>query len=793
MKLSCCMIVRDDESTLEACLASIRPHVDELICVDTGSEDGSPAIAKRYADHWERWTACNDEQGRIDDFAAARNRSFKMATGDWVCWIDADDLVRGAENLRRLAENATSENVRYLLPYEYAHDSAGRVTLLQYRERLMRPASKFEWVSPVHELCMPRQPMVGTFTDIRDDSVTFVHRQSQSTKVREPGRNLRILRKYIRRVGDGDPRALYYYGGELAKAGELGAAVKALKRHIELDNWNDHKCRAMLEIGHIYSRMGLHDDAIRWFSDAMFVRNWPEPLLALGRTFYELARPKDMAEARGYDQEQGYNLRRAAQWLYRGLEMEELRDALLFTNPMERYAALETLGAVNAMLGDIDRTIEVCQKALVALPESAALRSNLDWALNERRKAGGPQVKSLAIPPELAAPPLVPEQPPEPGKLDLVLFLGPGYEPWSPVTWAANGMGGSETMAWEMARRLRKLGHRVRVYTHCLAEQEGVYEGVEWLRWERFRGVRCDVLIASRTPWAVEDHVSANGVDVGGCKYTAAVLWVHDVHVGDFRPEQQRRIDRILCLSEWHRGYFCQQYPMLDAGKVHVTRNGIDLARFDGTEERNPHRAIYSSSPDRGLLAAVLAWPKVREKVPDAELHCFYGFANWEKSASGSEHTRIAQLKHLIATTEGVVMRGKVSQKELAREFMRAGVWCYPTWFSETSCITAMEAQAAGCFVVTAPIAALAETLKGHSMRLKSKWDYPSQPDGNYVEEVVRYTVAQMTAELSRDINRDAAREHFGLDSLADDWSEMLLELEAELALNPVPGFKAAE
>jgi glycosyltransferase involved in cell wall biosynthesis len=785
MKLSCCMLVRDDESTLEACLASIRPHVDELIVVDTGSEDNSPAIAQKYADHWERWTACNDEQGRIDDFAAARNRSFKMATGDWVCWIDADDLVRGAENLRRLAAAATSENVRYLLPYEYAHDSAGRVTLLQYRERLMRPASKFEWISPVHELCMPRQPMVGTFADVRDDSVTFVHRQTQSTKVREAGRNLRILRKYIKRVGDGDPRALYYYGGELAKAGELGAAVKALKRHIELDNWNDHKCRAMLDIGHIYSRMGLHDDAIRWFSDAMFVRNWPEPLLALGRTFYELARPKDMAEARGYDQEQGYNLRRAAQWLYRGLEMEELRDALLFTNPMERYAALETLGAVNAMLGDVDRTIEVCQKALVALPESAALRSNLDWALNERRKSKGdvPQ-------PELPVA-TVPAQPAEPGKLDLVLFLGPGYEPWSPETWAANGMGGSETMAWEMARRLRKLGHRVRVYTHCLAEQEGVYEGVEWLRWERFRGVRCDVLIASRTPWAVEDHVSANGVNVGGCKYTAAVLWVHDVHVGDFRPEQQRRIDRILCLSEWHRGYFCQQYPMLDAGKVHVTRNGIDLARFDGTEERNPHRAIYSSSPDRGLLAAALAWPKVREQVPDAELHIFYGFLNWEKSADGPEQARIAQLKHLIATTEGIVMRDRVSQKELAREFMRAGVWCYPTWFSETSCITAMEAQAAGCWIVTSPVAALTETVRYGEYMLTERWDYPAPPSPAFIAEVAEQTANIMSIQAPL-VGFDA-RQAFGLDTLAYDWSEMLLELEAELALNPVPGFKAAE
>jgi glycosyltransferase involved in cell wall biosynthesis len=286
-------------------------------------------------------------------------------------------------------------------------------------------------------------------------------------------------------------------------------------------------------------------------------------------------------------------------------------------------------------------------------------------------------------------------------------------------------------------------------------------------------------------------------VNVGGCKYTAAVLWVHDVHVGDFRPEQQRRIDRILCLSEWHRGYFCQQYPMLDAGKVHVTRNGIDLTRFDGTEERNPHRAIYSSSPDRGLLAAVLAWPKVRESVPDAELHCFYGFANWEKSANGPEQARIAQLKHLCATTEGVVMRDRVSQKELAREFMRAGVWCYPTWFSETSCITAMEAQAAGCAVVTSPVAALVETCGKNIVWpvhwLQEVWSYPNPPSAELLTELALHVLAAMHGNPPRGAREVMARGSFGLDALASDWSEMLLELEADLALNPVPGFKAAE
>ena len=47
-KLSLSMIVRDNERTIEACLASARPWVDEIIIVDTGSTDRTLEIAARY-------------------------------------------------------------------------------------------------------------------------------------------------------------------------------------------------------------------------------------------------------------------------------------------------------------------------------------------------------------------------------------------------------------------------------------------------------------------------------------------------------------------------------------------------------------------------------------------------------------------------------------------------------------------------------------------------------------------------------------------------------------------------
>jgi O-antigen biosynthesis protein len=91
------MIVRDAERSLRAALESARPFMDEMIVVDTGSLDGSRAVAAERGARVFDFAWC-------DDFSAARNYSLDQATSDWIFWMDADDLLpaeSGAE-LRRL-------------------------------------------------------------------------------------------------------------------------------------------------------------------------------------------------------------------------------------------------------------------------------------------------------------------------------------------------------------------------------------------------------------------------------------------------------------------------------------------------------------------------------------------------------------------------------------------------------------------------------------------------------------------------------------------------------------------
>lgn len=784
LKISCTMIIRDESSTLRACLESIRPHVDELVIIDTGSTDDSPSIAADFADSFEVWTGCNDAQGHIADFSAARNRALEKASGDVLAWFDGDDLVRGASNLRKLVSEAytvtAGQPFAWVCPYEYERDAAGRVVTLQWRERLVYPPAGWEWRGPVHEGLLGKAGTIPTY--MQTDLVTVQHELRSSSKPRDPARNLRILDAYIRRVGEADQRSLHYLGAELMYNGRIGEAMYWFERHAQVAPWSDERCLSLLHLARIHFAMGHWSRAADWALQAVATKSWPEPYWLAGQAYCA------MAEC---GIEPDYNLRRGAHMLQQGFRADNpSAQSLLMKDPTVRFDAHAWLAPALAKLGRVDDAIVSAEAGLAGKPEHTELlatlralkRGKLMAGVAELEKLGaiaehvrpiveialreGFKVEKIDAAPAASALPPRPYEPPvqlPEGKLRIAFYLGHQLEPWTPETLERDGMGGSETMAWEMSKRLAKLGHRVTVYGHLPSiehaiEHGSVFENVTWDDSERFPHEQTDVLIVSRQAAAVALPHSAK------CR----VLWVHDVHCGPaLTPEVAAKFDLIWCLSEWHRTFFMSCYPWLPPAKVEVTRNGIDPERFKRADiTRNAHRAVYSSSPDRGLAAAVAAWPRVREAIPDAELHCFYGFENWERSLelggeNGIPHcsrAALTELKVAIDKTEGVFMHGRVNGKRLAEEMLASGVWFYPTWFSETSCITAMEAQAAGLVCVCPSTAALGETVD-----LTNRFWRKEDPASCVAEA--------MGPKWS------TKRTDFSLDTLAADWNKRLHSL----------------
>lgn len=140
--LSLCMIVKNEAENLLRCLSLAQPYVDEMVIIDTGSEDSTPAIAASYGAKvgYFAWK---------DDFAAARNYALSQATGQWILMLDADEeLVVEIENLTQLLRNS-SNTLAYVLEYREMIDEEQRTP--SYRICLFRNLPEFSYVGKYHE------------------------------------------------------------------------------------------------------------------------------------------------------------------------------------------------------------------------------------------------------------------------------------------------------------------------------------------------------------------------------------------------------------------------------------------------------------------------------------------------------------------------------------------------------------------------------------------------------------------------------------------------------------------
>lgn len=104
MKISVCMIVKNEEENLRQTLPNWREAGVELILVDTGSTDETLKVAAEFGAkifnfHW------------INDYSAARNYSLEQATGDWVIWSDADEYwtSEDLEKLKKILSDSRAE------------------------------------------------------------------------------------------------------------------------------------------------------------------------------------------------------------------------------------------------------------------------------------------------------------------------------------------------------------------------------------------------------------------------------------------------------------------------------------------------------------------------------------------------------------------------------------------------------------------------------------------------------------------------------------------------------------
>ena len=298
--VSLCMIVKNEEKVLERCLDSIADLVDEIIIVDTGSWDRTKEIAARYTEHVLdfRWT---------EDFSAARNYVFSMATMEYIYSVDADEVL-SSENRERfllLKEKLLPEveivQMKYANQLQY-----GTVYNFdeEYRPKLFKRKRDFVWEEPIHET-------VRLMPIVYDSDIVITHLPRESHAKRDlanfyrhcregyrlPKRLHNLYARELMLAGDAEDfaQAAEFFracaadgerdGEEVAQACCVAAkAARLAKDTVGFFKYTskviaEEACSEICcEMGHFYEETGDLEEAAVWYYNAVYETR---PILSL--------------------------------------------------------------------------------------------------------------------------------------------------------------------------------------------------------------------------------------------------------------------------------------------------------------------------------------------------------------------------------------------------------------------------------------------------------------------------------------------------------------------------------
>ena len=251
-------------------------------------------------------------------------------------------------------------------------------------------------------------------------------------------------------------------------------------------------------------------------------------------------------------------------------------------------------------------------------------------------------------------------------------------------------------------------------------------------------------------------------------------------------PHIRNSFDAIALVSQWQAQRFQENFK-IDPSRIGILRNAMSPAfahLFPDDvpilkEKTSPPILAYTSTPFRGLNLLLDIFPRICARVPAARLQIFSSMKVY-MTPEHEEAKNYGALDERCRQTEGVEYIGSVPQAELAQRLRQVAVLAYPNTFPETSCISVMEAMAAGCRVITSELVALPETSAGFASLI------PVNIGGQeYSQRFITQTVstleefdadpAKTEAQLRQQIA--FANTHYTWQVRATEWAKWLSDL----------------
>lgn len=277
MKISLCMIAKNEEHCIGECLASVRDLVSEIIIVDTGSTDKTIEIAREFG-------AKIIESPWRDDFAFHRNEGIEVATGDWILVLDADEalnsddfqtiknLINEKDTCFELTQRHYTDDHRLsgYTPCVGEYPSFEKNNLGFFESscvRLFPNHPKLRYRNKIHELVEPSIAESGTFK-IRRSGVR-IHHYGHTEEIR----NIKNKHSLYGSLGEKkiveDPtnwQAFFELGVEYNVHGDLEKSIKAFERAAEL---NPNYVPLWVNKGYVNCELGRYEAALEDLKKAL--------------------------------------------------------------------------------------------------------------------------------------------------------------------------------------------------------------------------------------------------------------------------------------------------------------------------------------------------------------------------------------------------------------------------------------------------------------------------------------------------------------------------------------------
>ena len=206
LRVTACLIVRDEAERIRDWLRNVRIYSDAVVVVDTGSVDATRQILQRagITVHGVPWQ---------DHFAAARNAALAQVSGGWIVFLDADEgfmhpqCIRGF--LAQLSACQPGMEAVMLPVVSIDEDQGGREMQQRLNLRIFRSTPELRYYGRVHEI-LQQEDGHPVRTAVADQRLCVRHTgYSLSRVVQKNQRNLALLQKEIAEIGM-QPRHYYY-------------------------------------------------------------------------------------------------------------------------------------------------------------------------------------------------------------------------------------------------------------------------------------------------------------------------------------------------------------------------------------------------------------------------------------------------------------------------------------------------------------------------------------------------------------------------------------------------------